>query len=136
MIARFKWYASISSIVALYVFLSSTAVLAEEVPEENKGLNPSVSVDAEQKNESADNYSLEGLMGVSEISVRADAEGDVGRWMAEYQVLEVEPAQPVEEANLQDSIAAGRGFSRRITSYNVCYTKLLRRGSRGRSPDS
>lgn len=129
MIARFKRYASCSSIVALHLLICTTAVLAAGEPEEKTGLNPSVSVDAREdiqppeltasSDEAAvpdggteDGYSLEGLMGVSEISVRADAEGDVSHWMAEYQGLEEESAQSVDEVNLQDSIAAGRGFSR------------------------
>ena len=62
--------------------------------------------------DAVDVFSLEGLMGVPEIEVRADSEGEISVLMAEYQALEEDPSQQIDEANLVDSIAAGRGFSR------------------------
>ncbi|MDG5467956.1 TolC family protein [Deltaproteobacteria bacterium IMCC39524] len=56
--------------------------------------------------------SLAGLVGRSEISVLADAEGQFVKSMAINQVLEDEFANQVGETDLQESISAGRSFSR------------------------
>jgi len=56
--------------------------------------------------------SLAGLVGRSEISVLADAEGQFVKSMAVNQVLEDEFASQVGETDLKESIRAGRGFNR------------------------
>lgn len=52
------------------------------------------------------------LIGMSEISVLADVDGQFVKSMAEIQILEKEIASQVENANLSESIRAGRSFSR------------------------
>ena len=55
---------------------------------------------------------MAGLVGRSEISVLADAEGQFVKSMAVNQVLEDEFANQVGETDLKESIRAGRGFNR------------------------
>lgn len=52
------------------------------------------------------------LIGVSEIAVSADMDGQFVKNMAANQVLDNEVARQVGEANLPESIRAGRGFNR------------------------
>jgi adhesin transport system outer membrane protein len=52
------------------------------------------------------------LTGKSEISVLADVDGQFVKSMAENQILENESASQVDEANILESIRAGRSFSR------------------------
>jgi len=56
--------------------------------------------------------SLAALIGMSEISVLADVDGQFVKSMAENQVFEKESASQVDEANLLESIRAGRSFNR------------------------
>ena len=55
---------------------------------------------------------LAGLIGKSEISVSADADGQFVKNMAEIQFMEKEYARQVGDADLSGSINAGRSFSR------------------------
>ena len=55
---------------------------------------------------------LAGLVGMSEISVMADADGQFVKSMAENQVLEKESAIIVGETTLLESIRTGRSFNR------------------------
>ncbi|MGB9081172.1 MAG: TolC family protein [Desulfuromonadaceae bacterium] len=52
------------------------------------------------------------LTGKSEISVLADVDGQFVKSMAENQILENESASQIDEANLLESIRAGRNFNR------------------------
>lgn len=56
--------------------------------------------------------SLAGLIGMSEISVLADVDGQFVNSMAENQILEGEFASQVGETDLLESISAGRSFNR------------------------
>jgi adhesin transport system outer membrane protein len=56
--------------------------------------------------------SLAALIGMSEISVLADVDGQFVKSMAENQVFEKESASQIGEANLLESIRAGRSFNR------------------------
>nr|NIS40171.1 TolC family protein [Desulfuromonadales bacterium] len=55
---------------------------------------------------------LEGLIGQPEISVLVDVYGKFADNMAEYRIFEDEVATPLKEADLSESIKAGRRFSR------------------------
>lgn len=55
---------------------------------------------------------LAGLIGKSEISVLADVDGQFVKNMAENQIIENEIASQVDEADLLESIRAGRSFNR------------------------
>ena len=55
---------------------------------------------------------LANLIGMSDISVMADVDGQFVKNMAENQILKNEFAALVGETNLLDSIRAGRGFNR------------------------
>jgi outer membrane protein TolC len=52
------------------------------------------------------------LVGMSEISVLADVDGQFVKNMAEMQIMEEEFASLIGETNLPESIRAGRGFNR------------------------
>lgn len=56
--------------------------------------------------------SLAELIGKSEISVLADIDGQFVRILAENQIMENEFARYADEANLMESILAGRSFNR------------------------
>jgi len=55
---------------------------------------------------------LAGLVGMSDISVMADADGQFVKNMAEYQIMENESAIIVGETTLMESISTGRSFNR------------------------
>jgi len=56
--------------------------------------------------------SLASLIGKSEISVFADVDGQFVKSLSEHQVFAEEFARQADEANLSDSIQAGRSFNR------------------------
>ncbi len=60
----------------------------------------------------ADKRNLAELIGMPEISVLADSDGQFLKGLAENQVFENEPASQVGETNLPESIRAGRSFNR------------------------
>ncbi|MBU0483651.1 MAG: TolC family protein [Proteobacteria bacterium] len=55
---------------------------------------------------------LSELFGVSEISVLADVDGQYINHLAENQIMEAEYASQIDQANLLESINAGRSFNR------------------------
>ncbi|MBU0480771.1 MAG: TolC family protein [Proteobacteria bacterium] len=55
---------------------------------------------------------LAGLMGVPEIQVLADVDGQFVKSMADYQILDKEGALELSRTGITESIRAGRGFNR------------------------
>ena len=60
----------------------------------------------------AEKRNLAALVGKSEISVLADVDGQFVKNMGEHQILEEEFSSQVDEANLLESIRAGRSYNR------------------------
>lgn len=115
---RFKWCTCCVLALILQFALSPTTIIAAaEMPPEDAALEsaplqnevqdaPAGFAEAQKRN-------LAVLVGKSEISVLADVDGQFVRNMAQQQqLLEEDPATPTEEADLLESIRAGRSFNR------------------------
>lgn len=85
----------------------------------DRGQNPSPAQDADELRQRDEavffvplKQTLEGLLGRSEISVSADADRQFSNTMAKYQIFTEELAMQLDEADLPESISAGRRYSR------------------------
>jgi adhesin transport system outer membrane protein len=92
----------------------------QDIPPEtiDRLLGPSLPEEVAEVRQDGDSFvvpvkqSLAGLVGMSEISVFADVDGQFANSMAEYQLFPEESVGRPVEMDLFDSIRAGRSFSR------------------------